>query len=277
MRAIATGLTPNTTLCISLSGRPGITGTRFHNWLYDALGLDYVYKAFTTTDITAAIAGVRGLGIRGCAVSMPWKSDVIALVDELDASARAIDSVNTIVNTDGHLVAYTTDYRAVASLLASRRVPRERPVALLGAGGMAKATAAALRDGGFADVTVIARNARAGAELAGRHGYGWAAELGALRPTTLINCTPVGMAGGPEASQLPVAPDAVAAAQVVFDMVPMPARTPLIEAARSHGATVITGAEVMSLQALEQFVLYTGVRPDPALVAEATAFSRLPG
>ena len=39
MRAIATGLTPNTTLCISLSGRPGITGTRFHNWLYDALGL----------------------------------------------------------------------------------------------------------------------------------------------------------------------------------------------------------------------------------------------
>lgn len=277
MRTIATDITKDTTVCISLSGRPGNTGTRFHNWLYDALGLDYVYKAFTTTDIAAAIAGVRGLGIRGCAVSMPWKSDVITLVDELDASARAIDSVNTIVNTDGHLVAYNTDYLAVAALLASHRVPRAGAVAVLGAGGMAKATVAALRDGGYADVTVVARNAAAGTELAGRYGYAWAAELGTLRPATLVNCTPVGMAGGPEASDLPVPAEAVAAAQVVFDMVPMPARTPLIEEGDAHGATLITGAEVMSLQALEQFVLYTGVRPDPALVAEATAFSRLPG
>ncbi|QIK72114.1 shikimate 5-dehydrogenase [Propioniciclava coleopterorum] len=275
MREIATGLTKDTTLCISLSGRPGNTGTRFHNWLYDALGLDFVYKAFTTTDIAAAIAGVRGLGIRGCAVSMPWKSDVIALVDELDASARAIDSVNTIVNTDGRLVAHNTDYVAVASLLASHRVPADRAAAVLGSGGMAKATVAALRDAGFGDVTVVARNEASGAALAQRYGCAWAPELGDVRPATLVNCTPVGMAGGPEASDLPVPVDAVAAADVVFDMVPMPARTPLIEAADARGKTIITGAEVMSLQALEQFVLYTGVRPDPALVAEATAFSRL--
>ena len=275
MREVATGITKDTTLCISLSGRPGNTGTRFHNYLYDALGLDYVYKAFTASGIVEAIAGVRGLGIRGCAVSMPWKQDVIALVDELDPSAAAIESVNTVVNTDGHLTAYNTDYLAVAELLRSHRVDPAASVAVLGSGGMAKATVAALRDGGFADVTVVGRNEVTGRALAERSGFAWAPELGALRPSVLVNCTPIGMEGGPEASDLPVPADAVADADVVFDMVPRPARTPLIEAADGLGKNIITGAEVMSLQALEQFVLYTGVRPSAELAAEATAFSRL--
>mgnify|MGYP000276307300 FL=1 len=72
-------ITKDTSLCISLSARPTNIGTRFHNHLYEVLDLDFIYKAFTTTDITAAIGGVRALGIRGCAVSMPWKEDVIAV------------------------------------------------------------------------------------------------------------------------------------------------------------------------------------------------------
>ena len=64
-------ITKDTQLCLSLSARPSNIGTRFHNYLYRELGLDYVYKAFTTSDITAAIGGVRALGIRGCAISMP--------------------------------------------------------------------------------------------------------------------------------------------------------------------------------------------------------------
>ena len=73
-------LSKDTTVCISLAGRPSNIGTRFHNHLYDVLGLDFLYKAFTTTDIAAAIGGVRALGIRGCSVSMPFKQDVLALV-----------------------------------------------------------------------------------------------------------------------------------------------------------------------------------------------------
>ena len=69
-------LNKDTRLCISLAGRPSNIGTRFHNYLYDVLGLDFIYKAFTTTDIAAAIGGVRALGIRGCSVSMPFKQDV---------------------------------------------------------------------------------------------------------------------------------------------------------------------------------------------------------
>jgi shikimate dehydrogenase len=106
-------LNKDMTLCISLSARPSNIGTRFHNFLYDELGLNFVYKAFAPVTLKDAIAGVRGLGIRGCAVSMPYKEAVIELVDTLDASARAIDSVNTIVNDNGHLHAYNTDYTAV--------------------------------------------------------------------------------------------------------------------------------------------------------------------
>lgn len=273
-RLVAGGITKDTQLCLSLSGRPGNTGTRFHNYLYDALGLDYVYKAFTTNDIAAAIAGVRGLQVRGAAISMPWKEDVIALVDEMDPSASVIESVNTIVNTDGHLKAYNTDYLAIVSLLRSNLVDTGLDTVVLGAGGMAKATVAALRDKGFSNVTVVARNTTTGPALADKYGFDWRAEVGDLRPGLVINCTPIGMEGGPEAAGIPVTDEVLQAASVVFDVVPRPTWTPILVRARELDKQVINGAEVMSLQALEQFVLYTGIRPEGDLVERATAFSR---
>jgi hypothetical protein len=115
-------------------GRPSNIGTRFHNFLYAELGLDFVYKAFTTTDLAAAIAGIRALGIRGCGVSMPFKEACIEFVDAMDASAEAIGSVNTIVNTGGQLRAYNTDYLAIAKLLADHQVPLNHTFAVLGSG-----------------------------------------------------------------------------------------------------------------------------------------------
>ena len=266
------------TLCISLSARPSNNGTRFHNHLYDQLGLNWIYKAFAPTDLGQAIAGVRGLGIRGCAVSMPYKEDVIALVDVMDPSAKAIDSVNTIVNDGGKLTAYNTDYTAIEQLLQRNAVPADYSVLLKGSGGMAKATAAALRDAGFRDVTIVARNEASGKPLADLYGFKWRAELPAGDASgtadMIINVTPVGMAGGPDADALSFPPEAVDAAKVVFDVVALPAETPLIKAARAAGKTVITGAEVATIQALEQFVLYTGVRPTDEQVRAAEDFMR---
>ncbi|WP_314191477.1 shikimate 5-dehydrogenase [uncultured Arthrobacter sp.] len=270
-------LNKDMTLCISLSARPSNNGTRFHNYLYDQLGLNWIYKAFAPTDLAQAIAGVRGLGIRGCAVSMPYKEDVIALVDAMDPSAKAIDSVNTIVNDGGRLTAYNTDYTAIEQLLQRNAVPAESSVLLKGAGGMAKATAAALRDAGFKDVTIIARNEAAGRALADLYGFAWRADLGAGPDATadvVINVTPVGMAGGPEADALSFPAETIEAAKVVFDVVALPAETPLIKAAREAGKQVITGAEVATIQALEQFVLYTGIRPTEEQVGDAEAFVR---
>lgn len=187
-------ITKDTTLCISLSARPTNIGTRFHNHLYGVLGLDYVYKAFTTTDIAAAIGGVRALGIRGCAVSMPWKQDVIPLVDEVTRSAAAIDAVNTVVNDDGRLVAYNTDYLAIAQLLERHGVPAGS-FAVLGAGGMARAAVAALVDAGFGPGTVVSRREGPGRELAERYGCGWAAFGSPLDVDLLLHATPIGMAG----------------------------------------------------------------------------------
>lgn len=275
-------LNKDMTLCISLSARPSNNGTRFHNYLYEALGLNWIYKAFAPTDLAQAIAGVRGLGIRGCAVSMPYKEDVIALVDRMDGSAAAIDSVNTIVNDSGVLTAYNTDYTAIAQLIARAAGQKrhdgvlspEWSVLLRGSGGMAKATAAAFRDAGFRNVTIVARNEAAGRALADLYGFAWSAGLGELRADVLVNVTPIGMAGGPEADSLSFPAEAIDAARLVFDVVALPAETPLIRAARAAGKPVISGAEVMTIQALEQFVLYTGMRPSDEQVREAEEFMR---
>jgi shikimate dehydrogenase len=268
-------LNKDMTLCISLSARPSNNGTRFHNHLYEQLGLNWIYKAFAPTDLAQAIAGVRGLGIRGCAVSMPYKEDVIALVDVMDPSAKAIDSVNTIVNDGGTLTAYNTDYTAIEQLLQRNAVPASYSVQLRGAGGMAKATAAALRDAGFRDVTVIARNEEAGRALAGLYGFAWRADVDpSSTADMIINVTPIGMAGGPDADALSFPQASIDAAKVVFDVVALPAETPLVKAARAAGKTVITGAEVATIQALEQFVLYTGIRPADEQVRAAEDFMR---
>jgi shikimate dehydrogenase len=207
-------------------------------------------------------------------VSMPYKEACIELVDELDGSAEAIGSVNTIVNTGGRLRAYNTDYLAIATLLADRQVPADHTFAVLGSGGMAKAVVAALRDAGFHAGTVVARNSRTGAALAEQFGYAWRAEVGGGRPQLLVNATPVGMSGGPAADALPVAPEVVAAAETVLDVVAVPALTQLVRRARAQGRQVITGGEVIALQAVEQFVLYTGVRPSDDQVRQASDYSR---
>nr|WP_180203458.1 shikimate 5-dehydrogenase [Pseudomonas sp. SbOxS1]NYU03142.1 shikimate 5-dehydrogenase [Pseudomonas sp. SbOxS1] len=268
-------MNPNrdTQLCMSLSGRPGNFGLRFHNHLYEQLGLNFYYKAFSSQDLPGAIGGIRALGIRGCGVSMPFKEACIPLVDELDPSATAIQSINTIVNTDGHLKAFNTDYIAIAQLLQTHQVPKDITFALLGSGGMAKAVASALRDGGYHNGLIVARNERAGQALAKSLGYPWQPELGEQRPHMLINVTPIGMTG-PQAEQLAFDAQAIAAADIVFDVVAVPSETPLIVRARAEGKHVITGLEVIAIQAVEQFVLYTGVRPTDEQFQKAVEFAR---
>lgn len=146
--------------------------------------------------------------------------------------------------------------------------------AVYGSGGMAKAVLAALRDSGFASGIVIARNEQTGKALASQYGYSWQAELHGNQPELLINATPVGMADGPAATDLPFPEHAVEAAATVFDVVAVPALTPLVRLAMSLKKTVIAGAEVIGIQALEQFVLYTGVRPTDEQAHRASEFSR---
>ena len=260
----------DTRLCMSLSARPGNFGSRFHNRLYELTGLDYVYKAFSTTDLPAAIGGIRALGVRGCAISMPFKEAVIPFLDHLAPSARAIDSVNTIVNDGGVLTGHNTDYGAVVDLLAG--IDPATPFLLRGSGGMAKAVAAALSDSGFRAGRIVARDEAAGRGLAGLYGYGWAAKPEEGAPL-LINVTPLGMTGS-DADVLVFPETMIAACEIAFDVVQYPPLTPFLRRAAEAGRRCITGVEVATLQAVQQFVLYTGVVPDSGQVAGATNWAR---
>ena len=267
-------LNKDTTICMSLAARPSNFGTRFHNYLYDAMDLDYLYKAFTTRDLKASIGGVRALGIRGCAISMPFKEECIPMLDELDSSAKAINSVNTIVNNDGYLKAFNTDYIAIATLLKQYQIPTDFTFVLRGSGGMAKAVASALKDAGFSKGVILAKNEKNGPELAKLYGFEWRKEMGDLNAELLINATPIGMENGDDADKLSFTQLQIEQAQVIFEVVALPAETPLVTYARNKNKTVITGAEVFAIQAVEQFVLYTGVRPDNELFQKATHHAR---
>ncbi|HJX77652.1 shikimate 5-dehydrogenase [Glutamicibacter sp.] len=266
-------LNKDMTLCISLSGRPSNIGTRFHNYLYEELGLNFVYKAFSTDDLAGAIAGVRALGIRGCSVSMPFKEDVMAMVDEIESSAKAIDSVNTIVNANGRLVASNTDFEAIATLIERHQLDPGSSVLVRGSGGMAKAVVAAFREAGFHDLTVLARNEGSGQGLADKYGYSFAGVDPAPGHKILVNVTPLGMDGA-QSEELSFSAEQIGFAQSVFDVVAFPSETPLIRIARNAGKPVITGAEVIALQAAAQFEKYTGHALSEEQIRRASEFSR---
>lgn len=269
-----TKINKDTTVCISLAARPTNFGTRFHNYLYDALDLNYLYKAFTCKNLEGAISGVRALNFRGCAISMPFKEKVIDLIDELDPSAAAIHSVNTIVNTDGHLKAYNTDYIAIFTLLTQYAIPTTSTFALKGSGGMAKAVACALKDLGFTNGIIVAQNESNGQELANLCGFKWQADMSGINADLLINATPLGMSGGPEEGRFCFSKQEIEHAQVLFDVVATPAVTPAVDYATSINKTVITGSEVFAIQAVEQFHLYTGIRPNQPIFEQASSYSR---
>jgi len=261
-------------VCISLAARPTNLGTRFHNFLYDELNLNFVYKAFTTTDLEGAVRGIRALGFRGASVSMPFKEEIIPMLDALDPSAKAIDSVNTVVNNNGVLTGSNTDFEAVLALLKNSSIDRGSKVLVRGSGGMAKAVVAAFKEAGFENLTMTSRNKDAGSALATKYGYPFEKDsLANAGFDVLVNVTPIGMTGGNE-SELAFSAELIAAASSVFDVVATPAETPLITAARSQGKNLITGAQVHALQAALQFEKYTGVRLSEEQIARAAEFSR---
>jgi shikimate dehydrogenase len=260
-------------VCISLAAKPTNLGTRFHNYLYDELDLNFIYKAFTTEDLEGAVRGIRALGFRGASISMPFKEAIIPMLDGLEPSAKAINSVNTVVNNNGVLTGSNTDFEAVLALLNNTSIDRLSKVLVRGSGGMAKAVVAAFKEAGFKNLTVTARNKEAGSGLATKYGYSF--DENALNEAFdfLVNVTPIGMSGGNEA-ELAFSEELIASASSVFDVVASPAETPLIAAARAQGKNLITGAQVHALQAALQFEKYTGVKLSPEQIAKASEFSR---
>jgi shikimate dehydrogenase len=244
-----------------------------HTAGYAALGLSYTYVPFGVTDLPGAIGGMRALNIRGLGVSMPFKREVIPLLDRVDPLAAAIDAVNTIVNDEGVLTGYNTDAVGAADALAEQLDVRNKRVMIIGAGGAARAVAHGLKERGA--VLHIVNRTRASADEIAR---GVGATSGSLQDLqdlsgfdAVINCTPVGMhdRAGSVIAQSAMGPDLV-----VMDIVYKPVHTELIALATQKGARAIHGARMLLHQAFRQFELYTRQRA-PREAMEAALVARL--
>ncbi|WP_437488317.1 shikimate dehydrogenase [Sorangium sp. So ce1014] len=257
------------TLCGSMSRHPVSTGAAMHLAGYRALGLEFTYIPFAVTDVEGATRGMRALGIRGLGVSMPYKQAVIPLLDEIDPVAARIGAVNTIVNDDGRLRGYNTDWIGAVRALEEVTPLGGARVLLLGAGGAARAVAFGLAERG-ARVTVANRDLEKARQLAAAVG-GAAAPLDgeALSPDhdVLVNATSRGMAEVDPRS--PVPEEALREGLLVMDIVYKPMITELVEAARRRGATAVHGGRMLLHQAAEQFRLYTGREPPLDVMDEA--------
>jgi shikimate dehydrogenase len=256
----------STQVCISVASKPSNFGTALHNAGYEALGLNFLYKAFAVSDIAAAITGVRALGIRGCSVSMPFKESVIPHLDRVDDTASAIGAANTVVNDNGVLTGYNTDVTGALTALQAVDIRSSETILLLGAGGAARAILFALAQLQINQVRVASRSAERVASLAmiaRCESVVWE-DRHAAHADVIINATPVGMR--PAVDVLPVDRSLVDRCRAVMDVVLSPMETALVQYARAAGKVVVPGY-VMSLgQALAQFRLYTGVEPPRAVM-----------
>ena len=245
-------------LCGSLSKWASPLGAAMHNAGYRALGLDWHYVPFEVNDLGAALSGMRALGIRGFGVSMPFKLQIMPLLDTLDPLAERIGAVNTVVNDDGKLSGHNTDWVGAARALAEVRPVAGARVLLLGAGGAARAVAFGLSQQG-AHVTIANRTDDKAAALAADVGAAhrtWAARNQLDDFDVLLNGSSLGMTDVDEAS--PVDTAALRAELVVMDIVYKPLDTQLLRAARACGCNAIHGGRMLLHQAARQFELYTG-------------------
>ena len=126
----------DTKIYCSFSKTPGNNGCNFFNSRFKERGINAIYKSFYCSDILKSIEAVKTLDIKGFAVSMPFKIDVLRYVDEMDEHTKIIGSANTITNDNGYLKAYNTDWIAVNKLLENEKIDH---LTILGNGGFSKA------------------------------------------------------------------------------------------------------------------------------------------
>jgi shikimate dehydrogenase len=238
---------------------------RLHGHWLDTLGIDGAYLPLPVHPdrFATAVPALADLGFRGANVTIPHKQAAFAVCDVVDATARRAGAVNTLVFRDGRIEGSNTDgfgFLESVRNAAPGWQPADGPAVLLGAGGAARAVAAALLDSGCPRVTLVNRSrARAEAlarDLGGPIGTADAAPL--ADAAVLVNTTALGMQGQPplvlDLTPLP-------AGAVVVDIVYVPLETPLLVQARARGLRAVDGLGMLLHQARPGFEAWFGVAP----------------
>lgn len=252
---------------VSHSKSPAMQGAAFA-----ALGLPHTYEALRTTDdeLPGVVQALREGRFAGLNVTVPHKTAVLALADELDASAKFTGAANTLVRApDGRVLAYNTDAPALASVVSvlledHGEIALARRGLVLGSGGAARAAVAALHLLGMKDVVVRAR--RPGPVFELRAGFPawqpWAPDAASEASTSVVvQATSAGMTGaGPgEPVADVVAWEALPPSAIAVDVVYAPPSTPFLRAAERRGLHGGGGLGMLAVQGGLALELWLGV------------------
>jgi 3-dehydroquinate dehydratase/shikimate dehydrogenase len=234
---------------------------QMQNTAFRRENVNAVLLPLKTKSLDDLLTLVRELPLGGVAVTMPLKEKVLPHLANMDPLTARIKACNTLrTGADGKLYGFNTDVAGVVRPLEKRlKLPSAR-IAVLGAGGAARAAVFGLVEQG-AEVFVVNRTHEAAVALARQaKAKSLKHELFAKnRFDVLINATPCGMAGNKQA--LPIAENELNAG-LVFDMVYNPMETPLLKLAKARGIPVVTGLEMFVQQGARQFEIWTG-KPAP--------------
>lgn len=235
-----------------------------HNGAFKRLGRNAVYLAFEVKNVEEALRGIRGLGVRGVSVTLPFKTEVIPLLDKVEGLAKKIGAVNTIVNRRGRLIGYNTDCHGALEALEERMDLRGKRFVLLGAGGAARAIGFGLQERGYS-LTVVNRSNERGRALSKDLGCDYLPisslvrmKAGELEADVIINATSLGMY--PRAGETPIPSKLLKEEMMVMDIVYQPLQTKFLREADEKGCVTVDGLEMLIRQGMAQFEIWTGKR-----------------
>lgn len=245
-----------------------------HRAAYAAVGLDWSYDAHeVTAEGLAAFLDGLGPSWRGLSLTMPLKRVALTLADEVSDRAVQAGAVNTLVLEPGRRVGHNTDVPGAVAAVRERQAGAVRRVVVLGGGATAASTLLAAADLGCREATLVVRDparARETLQAAARHPSPPAVDVRRFGDRALLEDTSDLLVSTiPAAAQSPEVLALAERAGVVFDVVYDPWPTPLAAAARSRGAVLVSGLDLLVHQAAEQFVLMTGLPTAPLTVMRA--------
>jgi shikimate dehydrogenase len=242
-----------------------------HNAAIEALGIDAVYVAFHVKPgmLRDAVYGMKAIGVKGFNVTMPFKTEIVSYLDQLDEETAFVEAVNTVVDVDGCFVGYTTDGLGALEVLKSTVGNLDGlSIVVIGAGGAARALVYHLSKIPC-NITILNRSVEKARFIVEKLGSNSNAKLSyrslseddqkAVIPKAhiIVNATPVGMT----IPGCPISPSLLNNSHIVFDMIYWPPETQLLKEARLREATIINGLPMLVYQAAYSFKLWFGISP----------------
>jgi shikimate dehydrogenase len=254
-----------------------------HNTAFRRLRLNYAYLPFRVSreGLPGAVQGIRALHIAGMNVTIPHKTSIIPLLDEIDPLAQRIGAVNVIHNKGGRLSGSNTDADGFLRTIKEQGVDgRGLHAVVLGAGGASRAVCFALASLGC-EITILNRTRQKSldcvADMEKYTGRAFSALdlnennlAAALEEAGLVvNATSIGMT--PHADGSPIGRGLLKRRHIVVDIVYNPVKTRLLRDAEKAGARTIGGLDMLAWQGALSFELWTGRRAPLDIMRRAAA------